>query len=734
MFDFSSFTMPNNKTLVEGGSAIAAIILSVMSIKQVKKYGVLRGDTSSVVAQILLGKVGDVQGISKQIGPNVFLLHKMPWGQSSHNVNILSGFDTAKYDYAITAVNGVMRDKMVKEKNDTGDQTAAVTGGGSEDDKIVDVVFKAIENDAKKNLKSCKLTQEFQIDPANSTSIVSVKVKTATYGFKAPNDAYKHVAGLDENLKLDDKAIKACIKSHINTQRENLPFATTTNGVEAVLEVDPTATSGLQWPFQLDGAIAFDPADTSVKMKAISFNKAYTDDQLVTPVGGRSNVALDKPNLYYLNDITSTLNEQANITNLTDIKNATSYDDLFSKLVNQNYMNYGTEAFESSEKLIVSVDAVIAHPHVQQTDDAFKRLITALNTSLQVIQTKIRVIAPANPTLPTLGEIDAVQSAIQGLQSSVPDEMKEAVDTATEAIQKAHSHINNSAEATTSTQKQKVLEAFGITFPLKIEIDAPNNTIKIPTTPPTPSGGKANLESAIKRAVDAKNMTSVEAKILRTLSKNLFTNTDGKSDQSKKTRSEHALELNVEYLLYKHIKEDGLSAINKHFNYGDGFSEPLKELFTEASKQAKTGNANNMFVIKEDSKSAPAIAYIKTGEPNAEKSTADSTKNGKIPFTFHKKDALSWKGSSLEKLRPNYIQVRDETMKPVTIDLAEKKMANQAFFLIIKTPKAGGEETTIRSETWCCNNQVLWALNKLTIPGMDPIYSEGKKEEEKKSE
>ena len=227
-------------------------------------------------------------------------------------------------------------------------------------------------------------------------------------------------------------------------------------------------------------------------------------------------------------------------------------------------------------------------------------------------------------------------------------------------------------------------------------------------------------------------MTSVQAKILRALSKHLFANKDGNSETNKKTRSEELLKLNVEHLLYGHIKDDGLSAIIKHFNYGDSFSEPLKELFTEASKQAKTGNASNMFVIKENS--APAIAYIKTGEPNAEKSTADSTKNGKIPFTFHKKDALSWKGSSLEKLRPNYIQVRDETMKPVTIDLAEKKMTNQAFFLIIKTPKAGGEETTIRSETWCCNNQVLWALNKLTIPGMDPIYSEGKKEEEKKSE
>lgn len=731
MFDFSSFTMPNNKTLVEGGSAIAAIILSVMSIKQVKKYGVLRGDTSSVVAQILLGKVGDVQGISKQIGPNVFLLHKMPWGQSSHNVNILSGFDTAKYDYAITAVNGVMRDKMVKEKNDTGDQTA-VTGGGSENDKIVDVVFKAIESDAKKELQSCKLIHDFDIDPSNG-SIVSVKVSNATYGFKAPNDAYKYVAELSKTLTLDDKAIKACIESHINTQRENLPFAA--EGVEAVIEVDPTATSGLQWPFQLDGAIAFDSSNASEKMKAISFNKAYTDDQLVTPVSGRNNVALDKPNLYYLKDITSTLNESVNITSLNVIKTATSYDDLFAKLMQTKFMGYGTEALKSSEELIDPVNAVIAHTHVSsmpedQAKQTLQSLIGALNSSVQFIKTKIRVVT-GPPTLPTFDEIDAVQHAIQGFQGHVPFEMKDTVDTATKAIKKAHSHIENSAEATTPVEKQKVLEAFGFTtLPLNIENDGQGN-IKIPDTP-TPSGGKANLESAIKRAVDAKKMTSVEAKILRTLSKNLFTNNDGKSDQSKKTRSEHALELNVEYLLYEHIKEDGLSAINKHFNYGDGFSEPLKELFTEASKQAKTGNANNMFVIKEDS--APAIAYIKTGEPNAEKSTADSTKNGKIPFTFHKKDALSWKGSSLEKLRPNYIQVRDENMKPVTIDLAEKKMANQAFFLIIKTPKAGGEETTIRSETWCCNNQVLWALNKLTIPGMDPIYSEGKKEEEKKSE
>lgn len=248
----------------------------------------------------------------------------------------------------------------------------------------------------------------------------------------------------------------------------------------------------------------------------------------------------------------------------------------------------------------------------------------------------------------------------------------------------------------------------------------------------TPTGTPPNLEEAIKRAKNDKNLSDVDAKLLRVLSRYLYTSGQGNAEAAKKARAANLHKTLVLFKLHEHINTDGLSLAMLKDNYGvdenTKVGDAVRTLFAEMSQASVSAFAGDskMFIIKEKKGKVPEIAYVKTGEPNSTKSTtAEKAKSGKIPLTYHKKEAYSWTGKALDANAKVYdLQVLNENMEPFNGNLLESKPDHQAFFLILKTKKEGGEDTNIHKETWCCNNAILWALNKISIPGTDPIYAD----------
>jgi hypothetical protein len=633
MFDFSSlastFSQPSKKTLVEGGAALAAIILSVMSIKQVKKYGVLRGNPTSVVAQILLGNVGDVSAYSRRVGPNMFLVDKMPWGQSSHNVNILSGFDLANYDYGIAAVNGDMRNKMTNEEGDAPPATP-ITGGGSDDDAIEKTTYDAIKTKSEKGYTSgleLHIEGKVVMDVASNTINVTLDSPPSggtppplVFGFKKPDGATDFAA---DTSTLKEQQIKQVIRSSMHTLRGNLSFDYKSGPLPA-LEDDPTVEKYPAW-FVGGAAVKHFDGNWDEKDAPAEFN-------------------VELPG-YSAGRVDGTLPSHL-----------------------KNFLKAPRPA-----------------------NDVHTAFITAL----------------ANDNLITVTKVDTSDA--------------------------------RSILIADNANCVLVLKALDIDINKMPEV-TPGGKLK-----PLGDGNKPSLDQALTRAQgDKYKMKPIQAKLVRELSKYMFIPKEADKPKATKENTEGLLKMHVEYLIYKTLDKDGLSLAIKDGKYKGGAEagKYAQSAFEQMYTLKKSGLApsKQLFLMKNEVEGG--VAYLKTGAPKSHsKTTADIAKAGKIPFTYHTMEAFNWTAptKTLEPTLPVHeLEVLNEKMVPFGKSLVGTTPASQAFFLILKTKKKGGEDTSIQKETWCCNNTALWALDKISaghLPGTNPIYpNKGGGDETKKTD
>ena len=255
--DLANINYADPKVIIEGVTAVGFMVASVLSIRHVKKFGLLRGDNTSMAAQMVLGQTGYVSGFTQNIAPGLHIIHDMPWGQKSHNVNILSGFDLKKYKYGVAAVTSELRNALIGADDDGKENSEPVAANSAvqskspltlalEDTNIKGVCDSgyALKNTTSQNTKPQKdaFNEKYKIEEQQIT-LKKKDNSSLIFKFKQPeNSTHKWLQpeSVLENKNLTPDQVKKFVGDLLNTPRENFTFEFKGQGIAGSLTKDPS--------------------------------------------------------------------------------------------------------------------------------------------------------------------------------------------------------------------------------------------------------------------------------------------------------------------------------------------------------------------------------------------------------------------------------------------------------------------------------------------------------------
>jgi hypothetical protein len=644
------------KQIAEGVFGVIALVASLSSLGQFKKYGAIRGDKASAAAQILFGSVGMLSGHTQKINENTYL-HNMPWGQTSRKVNILAGFDVDNFDYAISAINGEAREKMLKSLK--GDDALPSAGGAN---KWVEKLKGEIQ--AKQN---GEFAQKFTISGRNIQYKAGATSEPIPLVISLPEEDDGELTETDATIKTDNPSVPKAFDSIITTNKSTIK--------ERYFDDLAKQTSKL-----MVNADAFAEPERDAEDDTMELSKAP----------------------WWLRERSAEMlfgNDKYKLVPVAASKDRKKNGQLVIKL--QNNVNNPTERLKA---LIRARKLIKTKNNADVSENDYADILAGLSTLLDTLldTNEMKEYAPESAT---------------GIN-------RIAYPLATYKTNGFWIHLGKS-DASPGTQ------FFTFTG----------------TAPGGDGSGDGDGSGAEKKplvevlddAVKNKQITDVDRLIILKLSNYIFAK---EGEESQNLLDKFVESAAPRYELYS-ILEAGNSLETQYNELDQDQKKAITSIFSELSKANTNANGGSLaddkstFIIKagkpksKKAKSSPAV-YIKTGAPDGK---TGKLKEGLIPFTYHKKPAFELTGP-VKDPKVQELAVLGEDMKPASgLDLTANTQRTQAFFLIVKVAKKGvSDPPTLKKETWCCNNNMLWALDKLRGASLVIGKKEEKEEEGKEEE